>query len=72
MTAILVVECQDMYQIVGEAANADEALELARDYEAHVDPEDGDSIPPEYFVLIERNQSGRYCKRTAIKTGTYV
>ena len=36
---ILVVECDDMYQIIDAVDSKDEAIELAREYERPADPD---------------------------------
>ena len=65
MYGILVVECDQLYQIIGEVSSYDEALELARNYKRVAEaqwqsPEPEDTIPPEGFVVWRRNENGRY------------
>ena len=66
--AILIVRCEDGFQIVANVATEDEALELAREYLASAGPEDEDTIPPDEFELHSRNANGRF----AIVTPLYV
>ena len=61
---ILVVECDDMYQIIGAVDSKDEALELAREYERTADPDR--DCPPETFVINRRDDVGRYTVREAL------
>jgi hypothetical protein len=62
---ILVVECEDMYQIIGAVDSKDEALELAREYERTADPDR--DCPPEVFVINRRNDVGRYTVREVLE-----
>ena len=63
---ILVVECDDMYQIIGAVDSKDEALELAREYERTADPDR--DCPPETFVINRRDGAGRYTVRETLIT----
>jgi hypothetical protein len=62
---ILVVECDDMYQIIGAVDSKEEALELAREYErsANVDRD----CPPESFIINSRDDVGRYTVREELE-----
>ena len=62
---ILVVECDDMYQIISTVDSKDEALELSREYERTADPER--DCPPEIFVINRRNDVGRYTVREVLE-----
>ncbi|WP_348262848.1 hypothetical protein P8935_24035 [Telmatobacter sp. DSM 110680] len=62
---ILVVECDDMYQIIGAVDSKDEASELAREYErtARIERD----CPPEGFVVTRRDDAGRYTVREMLE-----
>jgi hypothetical protein len=62
---ILVVECDDLYQIIGAIDSKDEALELAREYERTADPDR--DCPPEVFVINRRDDVGRYTIREVLE-----
>ena len=63
---ILVVECDDMYQIIGAVDSKDEALELAREYLPTANMEQ--DCLPEAFVINRRDDAGRYTVREALNT----
>ena len=64
---IVVVECDDIYQIIGAVDSKGEALELAREYERTADPER--DCPPETFVINRRDDVGRYTVREMLEMG---
>jgi hypothetical protein len=64
---ILVVECDDMYQIIGAVDSKEEALELAREYERTADIER--DCPPESFVINRRDDVGRYTVLEVLEVG---
>jgi hypothetical protein len=61
--AILVVECEDEYRIIGPVVSFGEAEESANNYEETAGPGDDDTIPPDNFVIWKRNRDGRYAIR---------
>jgi hypothetical protein len=64
---VLVVECDDMYQIIGLVDSKDEALELALEYERTADVDR--DCPPETFVINRRDDVGRYTVREVLNVG---
>ena len=61
---ILVVECDDMYQIISTVDSKDEALELAHEYGRTADPDR--DCPPDSFVINRCNEFGRYTIREVL------
>jgi hypothetical protein len=64
---ILVVECDELYQIIGAVDSKDEAFELAREYERTADPDR--DCPPGQFVINRRDHVGRYTVREMLEVG---
>jgi hypothetical protein len=59
---VLVVECDDSYQILGTADSRGEALEMASNYISVATPEDG-CVPPDTFIVNRRDGNGFFTVR---------
>ena len=62
---VLVVECENSYQIVAEVSSRGEALEMAANYLDVASPED-DCLAPDSFIVNRRGAAGFYTVREVL------
>ena len=60
---ILVVRCDDMFQIIGEVDSVVEAREMANGYTRCALDDTDNFMPPDAFEIHRRDDHGWYTKR---------